>query len=148
MLKIMLCAALAITVATTASAAPKGGSAGDVYRFVGYATTTPRLGTEGFVALHTSCQEDFGPLARMSTTEELWLSPNAAYPGEAAWIHMVGNRTGGGLGTRDFSGAIIGGTCMGWTGTNDPGPAIGPTGEMSALPCDVARPVTCAAPAK
>lgn len=135
MLKIMLCAALAITVATAASGAPKdrGGSAGDVYRFVGYATTTPRQGGEGFVAMHTSCQEDFGPLARMCTTEEFWLSPNAGYPDSSAWIHPVGTRSGSFL---DFTtGESIMGSCTGWINTMKLGHAIGPTGLWLKLSC-------------
>jgi len=152
MLKIMLCAALAITVASTASGAPKqSGSAGDVYRFVGYATTTPRLGDEGFIAMHQSCQEDFGPLARMSTIEEFWLSPDAAYPDVgAAWVHPVGNRSGTGV---DFTGSVgIDGNshCTGWSSGNAgrSGTTIGEGGVITARPCDIARPVTCAAPAK
>lgn len=153
MLKIMLCAALAITVATAASGAPKGGggSAGDVYRFVGYATTTPRTGGEGFVAMHTSCQEDFVPLARMSTTEEFWLSPDAAYPDAgAAWVHPVGARNGTGV---DFTGSIgmdSSGHCEGWSSgsASRAGATIGAGGGITRLTCDVARQVTCAAPAK
>ena len=149
MLKIMLCAALAITVATAGSAAPKdrGGSAGDVYRFVGYATTTPRTGLDGFVAMHTSCKEDFGPLARMSTTEEFWLSPDAAYPDEGeAWIHTVGNRNAPG---RDFTGAVPSTlSCGGWVNGGGDGMIIGAGGVITTVPCDGARQVTCAAPAK
>ena len=142
MLKIMLFAALAITVATAVSGAPKDrGSAGDVYRFVGYATTTPRTGDEGFVAMHTSCQEDFGPLARMCTTEELFLSPNAAYPDNPAWIHSVG-------GSQDF---ISGGTpqnCNGWTSNSGGGLGIRAGGVATGFACSNDRPVTCCAPAK
>jgi len=146
MLKIMFCAALAITVATAASAAPKGGSAGGVYRFVGYATTTLRTGDEGFVAMHTSCQEDFGPLARMCTTEELFLSPNAASPDEGeAWVHSIGNASGG---QADFIGGPSVGTCKGWSDASAGGVVIGAGGVIMTLPCGNTRQVTCCAPAK
>ena len=153
--KVMLASALLlVAAASVAFGEPKDrkGSAGDVYRFVGFATTIPRLGIEGFVALHVSCQEDFGLLARMCTTEEFWLSPNADYPDELAWIHMVGTRSGS---LSDFTRGINfneNGSCAGWSNAGD-GPAVAPggqsAGQMSSVPCGVvARPVTCCAPAQ
>ena len=97
-----------------------------------------------------SCQEDFGPLARMCTTEELWRSPNADSSDDAAWVHPAGNHSGS---LRDFTGGIgvNEGSCGGWAGVSEPGTAVAPfgqgQGQFSALPCGViARPVTCCAP--
>jgi len=61
-----------------------------VYRFVGYSTATTTGNAGGFVGIYQICQNEFGPMARMCTTEEFFKSPNIEDPplaGQgAAWV--------------------------------------------------------------
>ena len=117
-----------------------------VFEFVGFSSGTVD-GTVGVLAMHATCQADFGPDVRMCTSEEYWRSPSAADPGPTpAWVHPS---PGPGASGRDFSGATVSDvdlrSCGGWTGINGTGLAIGQNGSTLAVFCNEARPVTCCA---
>ncbi len=67
-----------------------------VDQFVGFTDDVPTAtdtinGGQGMLAMHALCHDDFGPDARMCTSKEFWLSPNAEAPGASAWMHAVGS---------------------------------------------------------
>jgi hypothetical protein len=125
------------------------------FRFIGFTNDATNAladtidGGQGMLAMHALCQDDFGPDARLCTSEEFWLSPNAEAPTVNSWLHSVGPG-----GTSDFmASSITRKSCQGWATSSDQGTGmvVKPDGkpEFSSLlhaGCDVARPVTCCAP--
>ena len=51
-----------------------------VFEFVGFSSGMVDGGV-GIFAINAACQADFGPDARMCTSEEFWRSPGATSPG-------------------------------------------------------------------
>jgi hypothetical protein len=122
LMAILVPIALGIMVPIAASAAPahKETPPGP-YQFVGFSSGTTD-GAQGMLSMHALCQADFGETARICTSREFWLSPNAKAPTSSegdAWIHPEPHDSGGGGGTTDFSGYVIDGyskspACNGW----------------------------------
>ena len=84
---------------------------------------------QGMLAMHALCQDDFGENARMCTSEEFWLSPNAAAAANS-WLLKH---------------------CTSWATASSTiwGLVVKPDGKPSkgmGEDCDIARPVTCCAP--
>ncbi len=106
-----------------------------VYQFVGFTDDVPTAtdtinGGQGMLAMHALCQDDFGPDARMCTSEEFWLSPNAAAAADS-WLlkHCT-------------SEATASSTIWGLVVTPDGKPATAP----AISGCETVRPVTCCTP--
>lgn len=59
-----------------------------VYRFAGYSSERTDGNAGGPLGMHAICQGNFGPTARMCTTEEFWKSPGIVDAGGplGAWI--------------------------------------------------------------
>ena len=84
---------------------------------------------QGMLAMHALCQDDFGENARMCTSEEFWLSPNATAAANS-WLLKH---------------------CTSWATASSTiwGLVVKPDGKPSkgmGEDCDIARPVTCCAP--
>ena len=84
--KVMFASALLLVAAVSVVfSAPKERPAAvsDVFRFVGYTDDATNAepdtidGGQGLLAMHALCQDDFTLDARMCTSKEFWLSPNA-----------------------------------------------------------------------
>jgi len=119
-------------------AGPQGPSG--LFKFVGFSTGTIN-GGQGMLQMHALCQVDYGSTARMSTSKEFWLSPNATAPTTApAWLHPSDPTN------HDFSSPNA--SCTGWTnGTSDQnGLVVDTAGKPGLSRCDFQRPVACAAP--
>lgn len=128
--------------------------------FAGFSIGTI-TGGEGIVAMDAVCQLEFGPEARLCTSEEYFTSATAAEPVSRAWLHptVVGN-TATGLSNRqllDFSG--LGATrfgsnnfpslsCNGWQSLSNSALALeGLAGGKPVLAsCADTNTVTCCAP--
>jgi hypothetical protein len=118
---------------------PQGPS--DLFKFVGFSTGSIN-GGQGMLQMHAVCQVDYGSSARMCTSKEFWLSPNATAPTtNPAWLHPS---TSDG---NDFS--APGGSCVAWTdGTsNAVGLVVGTSGKPEfSHRCDFQGLVTCCVP--
>ncbi len=55
------------------------------YEFVGYSSMSV-VGDVGIPEIYKTCQNDFGPEARMCTRIEFYYSPNAVSPFVEAWV--------------------------------------------------------------
>lgn len=131
------------------------GAPGDpapVFEFVGYSTGAV-LGDVGIVGLHQTCHGDFGIQARTCTSQEFTLSSNIALPDAHAWLlpEIVGISDNAGAQV-DYSGvgkAFDDLSCSGWFPSMDllHGLVVLSSGQIRSEPCNVARPVTCCAPA-
>ena len=169
--------AIGLLFSSSTVAAPQKSPPADApYRFVGYSSSEPAdlvLGSVGLPALYAACQDPvtgFGPDARMCTTEEFLRSPNIEGTPTAilaAWIYptIIGFAAGNTASGSDFSTALdfsglavrdVGEagpadfwTCRGWSGTGGfTGLDIDEKGVIRAQGCNVARMVTCCAPAQ
>jgi len=134
-------------------AAPKTPIPSTIYRFAGFSNPVlPVLGGIGFIGMHATCQFDFGPDARMCTSAEFWLSPNAAAAIPDAWLHPVDGGAGPGrVGTAAFVGRIdvgSGESCRAWSSSlfDDRGFTVGVDGHFAGVRCNVPSPVTCCLP--
>ena len=153
--KVMLASALLLAVAASAVfSAPKEKPAAvsDVFRFVGFTDDTADAGLDvidggqGMLAMHALCQDEFSLDARMCTSKEFWLSPNAEAPSFAdAWLHS--DRQGS---SNDFTGIVINFNCLGWSASGfSTGYGVTTAGKPAiGLSCAIDRPVTCCAPAQ
>ena len=111
-----------------------GAPGAGVFQFVGFTDDVPTAadtisGGQGMLAMHALCQDDFGENARMCTSEEFWLSPNAAAAANS-WLLKH---------------------CTSWATASSTiwGLVVKPDGKPSkgmGEDCDIARPVTCCAP--
>ena len=121
------------------------------FRFIGFTDTDDVThtinGGQGMLAMHELCQDDFGLDARMCTSKEFWLSPNAEAPGADAWLHTKPFQTTA-FSPTDFTGfANPIENCRGWTITAAGAAAIVTTDGKPAIEgCNLARPVTCCEP--
>ena len=133
-----------------------GTSSGGSMVFVGYSTDIV-AGDAGIVGLTQACHGDFGTTARICTPKEFILSSDIAAPLTAAWLNL----------DLDFishyltdAGNLNQLTCAFWSSASADsgsfrGLAVLPNGQVSGpgsvasnqRSCDVARPVTCCAPA-
>ena len=142
-----LSAVLLAVVATSALAAPPT-KTGEVYRFADFSSAMV-LGGVGFPSMHAACQLDFGPDARMCTSKEFWLSPNATESLTRAWLHP--RIVGGGNAAFEFGASDLLATCArGWRDStnNNRGLTVGENGHFFQDFCGTPRPVTCCAPAR
>ncbi len=128
-------------------------STSNEFRFVGFTDEAFNglddtiNGGQGMIAMHAFCQDDFGPDARMCTSKEFWLSPNAEAPSADAWLHTKPFQTTA-FSPTDFTGfANPIENCRGWTITAAGAAAIVTTDGKPAIEgCNLARPVTCCEP--
>ena len=110
--------------------------ASNEFRFIGFTGDATNAlpdtidSGQGMLAMHALCQDDFGENARMCTSEEFWLSPNAA---AAANSWLLKHCT---------SWATASSTIWGLVVTPDGKPATAP----AISGCETVRPVTCCAP--
>ncbi len=126
---------------------PPAPATSNEYRFIGFTDPGTIDGGQGMLDMHALCQDDFGPDARMCTSEEFWLSPNAEAPTADAWLHLT--YVGGGA---DFSGIDAAAStlsCSAWTiaSSGNRGLVVTTAGKSAPiLGCNTPRPVTCCAP--
>ena len=142
-----LSAVLLAVVATSALAAPPT-KTGEVYRFADFSSAMV-LGGVGFPSMHAACQLDFGPDARMCTSKEFWLSPNATESLTRAWLHP--RIVGGGNEFAEFATARGANNCLGWSDStfDRRGFTVGENGHFFTVDrCITPRPVTCCVPAQ
>ncbi len=143
---ILACAAFLAVATTGALAAPP--AKGSVSVFVGFTDDATNAlpdtidGLQGMLAMHALCQDDFGPNARMCTSEEFWLSPNAEAPLADAWFHSASQYL-----NIDFTGfGNANANCGGWIGPfNGLGYVVTTDGKVGRPQCGTLRPVTCCA---
>ena len=123
-----------------------GAAPSNEFRFTGFTDTDDVNhtidGGQGMLAMHALCRDDFGENARMCTSEEFWLSPNAEAPLVLnSWLHPTR------VGNFSFIGIAIA-HCAAWTtfSAGTAGFVIKPDGKPSIAiveaSCDIARPVT------
>ena len=111
------------------------------YEFVGFSSdldTTTGNGV-GYTGLNQRCQDAHGAAARLASTKEYILSPEAFDPAVAAWIRpeLVAGGT-------DFSG-LSGLSCNAWIGGAN-GLVVAVNGSIKPEPCTLSRIVACSAP--
>ncbi len=152
--------AIGLLFSSSTVAAPQKSPPADApYRFVGYSSSEPAdlvLGSVGLPALYAACQDPvtgFGPDARMCTTEEFLRSPNIEAPTVDAWIYptIIGfdGTTVLDLFSGEFTTALGDFTCgRGWTDSGARGLVVTDSGGSGRQFCNVARQVTCCAPAQ
>ena len=118
------------------------------YQWVGQ-TTTPLVGTAGFLTLTTQCRTDFGPGARMCTGAEIQGSSTLEVDGIAeagCWVRPE-PLTAAGV-SLDRTGIITGASpnCGQWTTSGTNGLIFTHDGRFDLGQCDEARPVACCMP--
>jgi hypothetical protein len=127
------------------------------YGFAGYSSDT--IGSdEGMLAMHAECQADYGATARMCTSREFWLSPNAVAPADNAWLHpeIIAIDRASTINrsweyAMDFTGQRANEhnlSCRGWTLNNagQKGFVVTPSGKPGSAFCGQSLRVTCCAP--
>ncbi len=114
------------------------------YVFVGFSTATV-TGDVGFFGMNETCQADYGPDARMTTSQaiiESTIQPTLSTSG--AWARPVFVS-----GLTDISGFTIGASswnCVSWSSTNSWGFGVKPMGIMDQLLCSESLQVACEIP--
>lgn len=136
--------------------------AADPYQWVGVTSVafTGDGNGLGFVGMTTQCRADFGPGARMCTSQEILesdtLNPNAIPP-DGCWARP--SWAPNGIGVLDESGSYASAattlSCQSWTsnGAGSSGLALMPNGSIGwfsqaggQISCDQSRPVACCKP--
>lgn len=125
-----------VIMASPLSAAPNKTPTSGPYEFVGFSSGTTKGGA-GYPGMNALCQDDFGDDARMATTLEYIVSPEASAPGATtAWIDPIGPTSST--------------TCNGDWRSSVLGQASGLIVETGSLgrtaDCGIPRLVACSAP--
>ncbi|MEZ4282294.1 MAG: hypothetical protein R3F21_22040 [Myxococcota bacterium] len=125
----------------------------DPYQWVG-ATSVSFTGDGnglGFVGMTTQCRADFGPGARMCTSQEVLESDTLnfnAIPQAGCWIRPTFVPAGS-ASAIDMSGSADSGpglSCQGWTNTSESGVSLRPNGGLERIACSAVSPVACCKP--
>ncbi len=127
---------LAIMALPLQAAQPDRSSSGP-YVFIGFSSGTTKGGA-GYPGMNALCQDDFGDDARMATTLEYIVSPDASAPGATtAWIDPVGS-TGSTTCNGDWRSSVLG---------QASGLIIESAGSLGrTADCGIPRLVACSAP--
>ena len=143
-----------IVVGLLSIAIPVSTSADELYRFVGFSTGQTN-GAGGYGSRYALCQKDFGPEARMCTSQEFILSPkaSAAPSPSGAWLNpvivsSVPNVDAEQLSV-DYSGQYANWmdlSCQQWHTDTGRGLYVTDNGAVRLSYCNVERVVTCCAP--
>ncbi len=129
--------AIGLLLSLSASAVAQGKSTpSNEFRFIGFTGDATNAlpdtidSGQGMLAMHALCRDDFGENARMCTSEEFWLSPNAT---AAANSWLLKHCTSWATASSTIWGLVV-------------KPEGKPSKGMGEAHCDIARPVTCCAP--
>jgi hypothetical protein len=137
--RVLLVAALVLSSLVITGAQSKSPLSG----FLGFSSGTIN-GGQGMLQMHGVCQLEFGSSARLCTSKEFWLSPNATAPATvSAWLHPIPFSSGG----SDFSGGTPE-SCNGWRdGTSNlNGLVVNTAGKPDISRCDLQSCVACCVP--
>ena len=145
------------TLATDGSQSPSNGSFWElvaengsgsvVYRAVGFSSAQV-FGNAGILGMHSACQSDYGPSARLATSEEVFLTPSLTSQSGSGWAQGV--PTPG----RNYTDQILGESnqnttiaCNGWSSTSGNGVIYeGLDYSIGSAACNISRSAVCALP--